>query len=79
MSDVRCQMSEPVGHPKVNRFEQVSSDGYEMSLTGRWVLRFSCLGGCLGPVGVGWGGGRGGGWWGGLYSKVQCIMANSHK
>ena len=60
----------------MNRFEQVSSDGYEKSLTGTEVLRGG-LRGCLGTVGVGWGGG--GGWWGGLYSKVQCIMANSPK
>ena len=61
----------------MNRFEQVSSDGYEMSLTGTEVLRGGGLRVALGRWG--WVGVGGGGSWGGLYSKVQCIMANSHK
>ena len=47
----------------MNRFEQVSSDGHQMSLAegGSHVWK--------------WGGP---GWGGDLYSEVQCIMGNDH-
>ena len=51
--------------PKVNKLEQVSSDGHQMSLVeGKW-------GPC--PVRSMSGGGLGF-----LYSEIQCIMGNGH-
>ena len=51
------------GGPQMNKFEQVSSDGHQMSQAGGRV----------------WGGGNvwypG---WTDLYSEVQCIMGNGH-
>ena len=71
------------GGPVVNNFEQVSSDGHQMSLagTGVPVMRESMSGGdslysevpCP-EVGLEGGGAVGGG----LLSEVQCIMGNVH-
>ena len=63
------QMSVPVGwvSSKVNKFEQVSSGGHQMSLVGQG----SGLGATeVGPQVSCWGGG--------LYNEVQCIMGNGH-
>ena len=56
------------GCPQVNKFEQVSSDGHQVSLA-RGVLDLMSRGE------EGWGLGRGTG----LYSEVQCIMGNDHR
>ena len=53
------------GDPEVNKFEQISSCGHQISLAGgKWVTEFSCRG--VGPAGRG------------LYSEVQCIMGNGN-
>ena len=36
-------MSEPVGCPQVNRFDQVSGDGHQKSLAGDRVIGVPCL------------------------------------
>ena len=61
------------GHPQVNKFEDVSSVGHQMSVAGGRVR---------GPRSDGWGGGGrslksdvGGGV---LYSEVQGITGNGH-
>ena len=56
--------------PQVNRFEQVSSDGHQMSLA--WGSGFDgvqCLMSSR-EEGKGWG------QWEGLYNEVHCIMVN---
>ena len=64
-----------MGSLEENKFEQVSSDGQQMSLAGG-LAGSPCLGG-------GWGEGAGGPHVPSLgerelYSEVQCIMDNSH-
>ena len=58
----------------MNKFEQVSRDGLQMSLAGGWGGSLDlCLGVRPGLGRVPWphvGGG--------LYSEVQCIMGNGH-
>ena len=72
------------GGPQVNKFEQVSSDGYQMSLAKgadrRRVSHVCCPGRGLGPVGVSCLMSRReeGPGLGGLYSEVQCIKSNGH-
>ena len=60
--------------PKVNKFEQVSSDGNQMSLAGGdgapCPVRFYSQAPKVSCPGLGWGGG--------LYNEVQCIMGNGH-
>ena len=64
------------GGPQINKFEQLSNDGHQMSLAGKAGV-------------VGWGERQGQGWGsrlpclmpgggGGLYSEIQCIMGNGH-
>ena len=58
----------------MNKFEQVSSDGHQMSLAERgwgWRLPGLMSRGARARVEVPWSGGR-------LYSGVQCIMGNVH-
>ena len=57
------------GGPQVNKLEQVSIDGHQMSLA-VVGLGVPCL---MSGGGPGSGGGRTG-----LYSEVQCIMDNGH-
>ena len=56
--------------PQMNNFEQVSSDGHQMSLVG------AGLGRGRGPMPDVWSGGGG---WRSLYSEVQCVMGKGHQ
>ena len=71
------QMPLPVGGSQMNKFEQVSSDGYKMSLAGGLGVR------CLMSRGPGLGGPMLDGLMcrvgGGVHSEVKCIVGNGHR
>ena len=62
-----------VGDPKMNKFEHVSIDGHQMSLTGGRARRrpgIPCLEGTGAKAGRGWGWGWGVGW---ISPEVTCL------